>query len=118
MKFLSILSLVCLLTFSQAIIAAGPDKHKYTPREKIKFASSTKAAFDHSGDRISHSTLADGTQLAEHNGTLGNVSVARIGPDGAVETFCTGDEEAARAWMAGEDTGKSKAMSTATIMVK
>ena len=118
MKFLSFLSLVCLLSFSQVLFSAGPVEHKYTPKDQIEFAPSTKAAFDHSGDRITHSTLADGSQVAEHNGTLGNVSVARMGPDGTIETFCTGDEEAARAWMAGKDIGENKAMSTATIVAK
>ena len=118
MKYLGFLSLVWSLAFSQVIIAAGPCEQKYTPKDQIKFAASTQAAFDHSGDRITHSTLADGSQVAEHNGSLGNVTVARLGPDGTMETFCTSDEDAARAWMAGEDIGKDKALSTASVVVK
>jgi len=118
MKFPGFLSLICLLIFPQVLIAAGPAEQKYTPKDQIKFASSTKATFDHSGNAVIHSTLPDGSQFADHNGTMGNVTVARLGADGTMETFCTSDEEAARAWMAGEDTGKNKAESTASIEVK
>jgi hypothetical protein len=118
MKFLGFLSLICFLTFPQVLIAAGPTEQKFTPKDQIKFSPSTEVAFDHSGDRITHSTLADGSQVAEHNGTLGNVTVARLGPDGTMETFCTSDEDAARAWMAGEDIGKDKALSTASVVAK
>ena len=41
--------------------------------------------------------------MAEHNGTMGNVTVARLGADGRLETLCTTDEKAAKTWMAGED---------------
>jgi hypothetical protein len=30
------------------------------------------------------------------------VTVARLGANGVVETYCTGDMDAAKAWMAGE----------------
>ena len=118
MRYLGFLFPVFLLAFSQALIAAGPDEQKFTPRDQVEFAASTQAAFDHSGDRISYSTLADGSQLAEHNGTLGTVTVARLGPDGTMETFCTSDEDAARAWMAGEDIGTQSAQSTASVVAK
>ena len=59
---------------------------------------------------LTHSTLADGSVIADHNGSMGNVTVARMGPGGIIETFCTTDETAARAWMAGED-GKQKTAS-------
>ena len=118
MKYLGVLSLVCLLAFSQTLIAAGPDKHKYTPKEQIKFSPSTGLAFDHSGATVVHRTLPDGSQFADHNGSMGNVTVARLGADGSMETFCTSDEDAARAWMAGEDIGKDRAQSTASIVVK
>lgn len=118
MKLLGFFILTCLLAFPQMLDAAGPVEHEYTPRDQIEFAPSTQAAFDHSGNGITHRTLADGSQVAEHNGTLGNVTVARLGADGSMETFCTSDEEAARAWMAGEDTGKDRALSTAPVVVK
>ena len=62
----------------------------------------SQAAFDHSGKMVTRSVMADGSIVAEHNGSLGNVTVARLGPDGKVETFCTTDAVAARSWMAGE----------------
>ena len=118
MKYLVVLSLICLLAFSQALVAAGPVEHKYTPREQIEFSDSTRAAFDHSGATVIHSTLADGSQFADHNGSMGNVTVARLGADGTMETFCTSDEDVARAWMAGEDVGKDKTLSIAPDLVK
>ena len=118
MKIMGFLSLICLLVFPQVLIAAGPTEQKFTPKDQIKFTPSTKAAFDHSGTNVIHSTLADGSRFADHNGSMGNVTVARLGADGSMETFCTSDEEAARAWMAGEDTGKNKVLSTASIVVK
>jgi hypothetical protein len=118
MKLLSFLSLVCLLSFSQVLFAAGPVEHKYTPKEQIEFAPSTKAAFDHSGASVIHSTLPDGSRFADHNGSMGNVTVARLGADGSMETFCTSDEDAARAWMAGEDIGKKSTLSTVEVISK
>lgn len=115
MKLRGILLLVFLLSFSPALLAAGAGEHKYTPREQIEFEPSTLAAFDHSGEKVTYRTLADGTEVAEHNGTIGNVTVARLGPDGKIETLCTSDEEAARAFMAGEDIIKNKTLSTVTV---
>ncbi|MGA9572939.1 MAG: hypothetical protein WBS20_03215 [Lysobacterales bacterium] len=68
--------------------------------DEYEFSSSTVAAFDHSGKRVTHQTLPNGTVLAEHNGTLGHVMVARVGADGRIETFCTEHEQYARNWMA------------------
>jgi len=118
MKLFSYLSLVCFLACPQVLFAADPSEHKFTPKEQIKFAPATRAAFDHSGSRVIHSTLADGSQFADHNGSMGNVTVARLGADGTMETFCTTDESAARAWMAGEDLPKDSTMSTVEVMVK
>ena len=58
-------------------------------------------AFDHSGHTIGHSKNEDGSRMAQHHGTLGHVTVARLGADGKIETICTTEENTARAWMAG-----------------
>ena len=102
MKYLGYLSLACFLACPQLLIAAEQGKHKYTAKEKIVFSPATLVAFDRSGKRMTHRTAADGSTMTEHNGSMGNVTVARLGPDGKVETFCTTDESSARGWMAGE----------------
>lgn len=106
MRFTGFLSVIPVLFLPLTSTAAEQDKHSYTPKDQITFAPATMAAFDHSGKKITHRTLADGSLATEHNGTMGNVTVARLGPDGKIETFCTTDSEAARAWMAGE-TGRN-----------
>ena len=68
--------------------------------DEFEFSSSTLAAFDRSGKQVTHQTLPNGTVIAEHNGTLGHVMVARVGADGRIETFCTEHEILARNWMA------------------
>jgi len=110
MKCVHYLSLFCILASPQLLIAAEPGEHRYTPKEQIAFSPATMLAFDHSGQSVIHSKMADGSQVADHNGSMGNVTVARIGPDGVIETFCTTDEAVAKAWMAGED-GKNLAAS-------
>jgi hypothetical protein len=102
MNYVCHLSLALLLSVSQLSVAAEPAEHSYTPSEQISFAPATMTAFDRSGKFITQRLLAGGTTISEHNGSMGNVTVARVGPDGKVETFCTGDASAARSWMAGE----------------
>lgn len=116
MKFVQYFVLVCVLTCSQIVIAVEEAEHRYTAKERIAFSPATKHAFDRSGKTITHSIRADGSSSSEHNGSMGNVTVARMGPDGTVETYCTGDESAARAWMAGE-FGRSPAISP-SVQVK
>jgi len=118
MRILVFLSLVYWLTTSQLLVAAGPSEHKFTAKDQIKFAPETNLAFDHSGAQVTHSTLANGTQVAEFNGSMGNVTVARLAADGSIETFCTTDASAARAWMAGEDGSPLSKTQTAEIVVK
>lgn len=103
MRFEKLLLLVCL--FLSPLFVAAEEKvgHKFTAKGRIVFAPTSQAAFDHSGTLVSQTVLADGSMMAEHNGSLGNVTVARLGSDGKLETFCTSDEDAAKSWMAGED---------------
>lgn len=105
MRLTRILSALALLTLPQALNATEQTEYQYTPIEQIVFAASTRRAFDHSGKMLTHIVHADGSASAEHNGSMGNVTVARLGPDGRIETFCTTEISVARDWMAGE-TGK------------
>jgi hypothetical protein len=72
------------------------------PPNEIRFDAATERAFDHTGKHLSVSHKPDGTTLTEFNGSFQNVTVARIGADGKVETFCTTDQQAALRFMAGE----------------
>jgi hypothetical protein len=102
MNHIKYLALVCILCGPQIGFAAGKFDHQYTPKEKIVFSPKAMIAFDRSGKSIKHHTRKDGSTMSEHNGSMGNVTVARLGSDGKIETFCTHDAESAKAWMAGE----------------
>ena len=105
MKYALCLSLTCILACPQVLLAAeqtGQTGHKYTPKEQIVFSQDDMVAFDRSGKYATTRTLADGSTITEYNGSMMNVTVARMGPDGKVETYCTSSAEAARTWMAGE----------------
>ena len=67
--------------------------------KKIQFQPETEIAFDHSGKFITHKVEADGVQTADNNGSMQSVTVARLGANGKIETFCTTDKSAAVAWM-------------------
>jgi hypothetical protein len=87
-------------------VAEQAEPHKYSNREEIAFEPSTQVAFDRSGTQVISKIQLDGSIIAEHHGSLANITVARRGPDGTVETFCTTDASAAKAWMAGADALK------------
>lgn len=89
----------CLLLLP--IAAPAADDHSYTDPEKIKFDAATRAALDRNPDRVRHYRLRGGVLLAEHGEMIGSMTVARRGTDGHIETLCTTDERAARAWMSG-----------------
>lgn len=97
-----LLVLTGLLVTPPCIAAEAGDSQRFTDKDQIEFSPSSKLAFDRSGNRVSHLFLTGGVMLAEHNGSMGNVTVARLGADGALETFCTTSEAAAKAWLAGE----------------
>lgn len=67
--------------------------------KKVQFQPETEVAFDHSGKFITHKTAANGVQTAHNNGSMQNVTVARLGANGKIETYCTTDKAAAVAWM-------------------
>ena len=111
--------IIATLLINPVLLAAEAQKeHKYTAREEIVFAHSSRVAFDRSGKILTHSIQADGSLRAEHNGSLGNVTVARLGANGEMETFCTTDEAAARSWMAGEHGVKPDASLTTSDLDK
>lgn len=106
MKHIRFLSLACILVSPQLLVAAEPGEHRYTSKDQINFAAATLAAFDHSGKQVSRSVSADGTITADHNGSMGSVTVARLEANGTVATLCTTDIAAAKSWMAGEGGNK------------
>jgi len=74
-----------------------------TAADQIRFSEPTLRAFDRSGAHVTLDRRPDGALHAHHHGSFQNVTVARIGPDGTVDTYCTTDEQHARRWMSGED---------------
>ena len=107
MNYLKFTTLIFILCSPQLLNAAGQDQHRYTPKDQIDYTEATRTAFDHSGKTLSRSVQTDGSIAVENNGSAGNVTVARLGPDGKIETFCTTDILLARSWMAGEGVNKT-----------
>jgi len=116
MKHIKYLALVCVFCGPQMGLAEDREEHRYTPKDKISFTLPSMAAFDHSGKMVTHHVLADGSKSADHNGSLGNVTVARMGPDGKVETYCTTDADSAKDWMAGEIGQRPNAVQHSPVM--
>jgi hypothetical protein len=102
MNRIKYLALLCILCGPQIGFAAEGTEIQYTAKEKIVFSPESMIAFDHSGKLVTHSAHADGSESANHNGSMGNVTVARLGPNGTIETYCTSDALTAKAFMAGE----------------
>ena len=91
------------LLFPLVLIAAEPTKVPRTPLDQVHFDASTTRAFDRSGRYVTTRVKANGTVETELNGSFQNVTVARMGPGGEIETYCTTDEQDAKNWMARED---------------
>jgi len=93
--------------------AADPTKVPRTPLDEVHFEPSTTRAFDRSGQYVTKKVKADGTVQTELNGSFQNVTVARMGPGGVIETYCTTSEQDAKNWMARVDgRPDSKALNT------
>lgn len=107
MSSLKCLPLVFILVSPQILLAAEQDQHRYTQKDQIKFTEATRTAFDHSGKPLTRTLQVSGSQAVENNGSAGNVTVARLGPDGNIETYCTTDSTVAQSWMAGEDASRA-----------
>lgn len=111
-----ILCLTCLLPF--ALTAAEPGKVPRTPLDQIHFDAATKRAFDRSGQYVTRKVKADGTVQTELNGSFQNVTVARVGPGGVIETYCTTNEQDARNWMARVDGRTDNLPANTSVQVK
>lgn len=98
----SIFTLVAIFTPLTAA-SAGPIEVPGTPRDAIVLSEATELAFDRSGRYVTTETRPDGSIISHHNGSLQNVTVARVGPDGRIETFCTTDKKRAVDWIARSD---------------
>jgi len=118
MTHLKILALICLVASPPLAMAVEEAEHQYTSKEKIIFSPEAMVAFDRSGKYVTSRTLADGSTITEFNGSMMNVTVARLGPDGKIETYCTSDSEAARSWMAGEFDTRPATTQIVPIRVK
>lgn len=105
MKFSRYISLAGVaagfLLASPSLMAEENSTHHFTPKDQIRFSPSTTDAFDFSGRKVTEVRLPDGTIMANHNGTMQSVTVARVAADGSIETFCTTSEAEAREFMAG-----------------
>ena len=118
MSFLKCLPLIFILISPQVLLAAEQNQHRYTQKEQIKFTEATRTAFDHSGKTLNRTLQVDGSVAAENNGSAGNVAVARLGPDGNIETYCTTDITVARSWMAGAGAGQAAVAIDSPVMKK
>lgn len=98
-----------------ALNAADPTKVPRTPLDQIHFDPSTTRAFDRSGKYVTTRVKADGTVQTEVNGSFQNVTVARMGPNGDIETYCTTSEQDAKNWMARVDGRPDSGPSSTTI---
>ncbi|MEJ8567319.1 hypothetical protein [Elongatibacter sediminis] len=92
--------LAAAATLLPCAAAAESPELPATPRSAIEFGPSTERAFDRSGDFVTLEQKPDGALNARQNGSFQNVSVARVGPGGKIETYCTTDAGRARDWMA------------------
>jgi hypothetical protein len=86
-----------------ALAAEDSGVQKYPALEDIRFTPAVERAFDYSGNLVTHVTLPDGSVFARHNGTMQNVTVARVGPEGEIQTLCTSSRAEAAAFLAGLD---------------
>ena len=118
MSSLKYLPLIFILISPQTLLEIEKDKHRYTHKDQIVFTKATRAAFDHSGQSLTRTLNVDGSVAVDNNGSAGNVTVARLGPDGNIETYCTTDIEAARSWMAGEGASQATVTIDSPVMEK
>jgi len=107
MRSLKCLPFIFILISPPILLAAEQDQHRYTQKNQIEFSEATRTAFDHSGQSLTRTLNVDGSAAVENNGSAGNVTVARLGPDGNIETYCTTDLTVAQSWMAGEGASQA-----------
>lgn len=95
-KYLIIAS--CIIA-PQFLLAAESVDLRETELQKIQFDTITKMAFDHSGKYVTSRILPDGSTMFNMNGRLRSVTVARLGENGKIDTYCTPNENDAKNWM-------------------
>ena len=100
LRFMALLSL-CLAPIDVA--AQDPDTVTFPERDAIELGAETERAFDRSAQAHLDRPLPNGVLLSVHNGAMQNVTVARLTPDGEVETLCTDSREEALDFLAGTD---------------
>lgn len=92
---------ICLVPIDVA--AQDPETMTFPERDAIELGAKTERAFDRSGQAHVDTPLPSGASLSAHNGAMQNVTVARLTPDGEVETLCTDNREEALDFLAGTD---------------
>lgn len=97
-----LLSAMAAASLGSVPLTADLQELPATPRAEVRFDQATARAFDRSGRYVTATQRADGLVLTELNGSFQNVTVARVGPGGTIETYCTTSQEDATRWMARE----------------
>lgn len=102
---LALLSLALLPLALLPLVAAAqdPDTTWFPDRDAIELGVQTERAFDRSARAHVDTPLPSGAVLTDHKGTMQNVTVARLTPDGEIETLCTDNREEALDFLAGVD---------------
>ena len=106
-----LVSALAAASLSAVPLTASLQEVPATPRSEIRFDAATERAFDRSGRYVTVTRRADGAVVTDLNGSFQNVTVARVGPGGKIETYCTTSKEEATRWMAreGEEPASERA---------
>lgn len=104
-SFPSALALFSLALAPTLAIAQDREDIQFPERDTIELGAETERAFDRSGEAHVDRALPGGAVLSDHAGAMQNVTVARLGPDGNIETLCTDSREEALNFLAGIDRG-------------
>lgn len=99
--------LVSFLALPALALAQDPGDIAFPDRSEIELGAETERALDRSGSAHVESVTPDGLVLMDHNGAMQNVTVARLGPGGEIETLCTSSREEALDFLAGVDRDRS-----------
>jgi hypothetical protein len=100
---------ILFLAPSSAVLAQDRGEIEFPDRSSIELGAETERALDRTGQVHVEVALPSGAVLSDHNGAMQNVTVARLGPDGDIETLCTDNREAALDFLAGVDRQTTRA---------
>ncbi|MEE4175788.1 MAG: hypothetical protein V2I57_16205 [Xanthomonadales bacterium] len=98
-----VLLLFSFITFPAITLAQDPGVIEFPDRSEIDLGAETERALDRSGSAHVETVTPSGVALLDHNGAMQNVTVARLGPDGKIDTLCTSNREEALDFLAGLD---------------